>query len=67
MTTLERELDKLIQGYEQDVQDYRDHIDYDQDEHQYHYEGRLQQLELVIEDLKWLKNIANENQIKKTR
>lgn len=48
-------LKQLIGYYEQDVQDYTDHLENDRDEHSDYYEGQLGQLILVIEDLKLLK------------
>ena len=58
---------QLIGYYEQDVQDYTDHLENDRDEHSDYYEGQLGQLILVIEDLKLLKKELQINDEKKTR
>ena len=55
------QLDNLIDYYEDEVKDLYDFIAYAGDEHHDHYEGRLQQLNEVIEDLKRLKKVHGKN------
>ncbi len=55
------QLDNLIDYYEDEVKDLYDFIAYARDEQHDHYEGRFQQLNEVIEDLKSLKKGLGKN------
>ena len=51
------QLDNLIDYYEDEVKDLYDFLHAAGEEHHDHYEGRFQQLNEVIEDLKSLKKV----------
>ena len=60
MTTIER-ITKLIEYYTMDSNDYTRRIEDERDEHQGYYEGRIEQLGEVLNDLQLLKKLALKN------
>ena len=60
MTTLVQ-INRLIEYYTLDIQDCQDNIHEPMNEHQDYYEGRLQQLNEVVNDLQGLIKRVEEN------
>jgi hypothetical protein len=59
MTTLVQ-INRLIEYYTLDIQDCQDNIHEPMNEHQDYYEGRLQQLIVVVNDLQELKKSCSQ-------
>ena len=60
MTTLVQ-INRLIEYYTLDIQDCQDNIHEPMNEYQDYYEGRLQQLKVVVNDLQELIKRVEEN------
>ena len=60
MTTIEH-IDKLIEYYTKDKEDFTRRIEDERDDYQDYYEGRIEQLNEVLNDLQMLKKLAMKN------